>query len=813
MMKKRLDQLSDAELESLIARKGGAAPMQKMNSEPLQQQISTAGAFGRGALDTASLGFAPKIVGALGAPVVKALRPDLFGNQSYGEAYKELRDTTRNQQSLASEQHPTANFAGSLLGVAGLPFPASTIKGAAKLGAAYGGAQAIGSNDSGEVGQFTADDALGGLAGAGIGGLFGGAAQGLLNKLLPKRAPANPDALERLNISQESGVPITKGEATGNPAELLKEEAAIKGRLGANNHQSMKELKELQNQRFKEYASNTRSKLGGGQAYSSKGAATSDVVNQIQKQALNDRAEYSKLYQEAKKNVAKVSTEDLKQFPKLASDDLESAALTIDNAPKTYGELRALNRILEKPELHLNDLEAWKQGLNRSLRDVQRGGQEEFALKQLSQKFDGYLDGIIEKALVEGDTKALGQFKEARKLAAAWHSNYGAKDPSEFGKKFIEDIVDNARFSREPYSDEMLVNKIFGASELGFKPESAAIVQELKRQGGDQAFSKIKLEAANKLVAPLFAETPNVTTYRNNLKRFMENNSSLAEALFDKTELQDLSKLSTLGDAIFSRPKSLINPSGTAEVILDHLGKKSFVGNMISNLANKRIPLEQEAIKKAVVAGEKMPRQMSAAQKAAVLGTQGSIIGGLAESNKAFDSLSDAQLEQLIASKKEKATTVPTEIEKPKNDLLNKIAYVESGNNPNARSNTSSASGLLQFTDGTWRDAVKRYGQETGISLRDKNDPKAQRVMAQLMLRDNGQELQTFLGRKPNDTELYLTHFLGLGGAKKLLRSRGSEQPAARLLPAAAKANRSIFFQGRRPRTVDEVYQVISQKI
>lgn len=149
-----------------------------------------------------------------------------------------------------------------------------------------------------------------------------------------------------------------------------------------------------------------------------------------------------------------------------------------------------------------------------------------------------------------------------------------------------------------------------------------------------------------------------------------------------------------------------------------------------------------------------------------------------------------------------------------KDKLLDKIAYAESNNRANPpRNPNSSAKGMYQFTKGTWESAVNKYGPQTGITIADWNDPKAQRVMAKIMLDEAEPIIAELLGRKPNETELYATHFLGLGDAKKLLRSRGSNQPAARLLPAAAKANRSIFFKGRRPRSVDEVYQVISQKI
>lgn len=144
--------------------------------------------------------------------------------------------------------------------------------------------------------------------------------------------------------------------------------------------------------------------------------------------------------------------------------------------------------------------------------------------------------------------------------------------------------------------------------------------------------------------------------------------------------------------------------------------------------------------------------------------------------------------------------------------FYDRLAQAESGGNPNAKAKTSSASGLFQFTDGTWNAMVKKYGKQTGITGKMKNDPEAQRVMVELLTKENAQALSKALGREPNDGELYLAHFAGAGGAKKLLTAP-QNAPAARVLPSAARANKTIFFDGKKPRTVAEVRQVLAAKI
>lgn len=145
-------------------------------------------------------------------------------------------------------------------------------------------------------------------------------------------------------------------------------------------------------------------------------------------------------------------------------------------------------------------------------------------------------------------------------------------------------------------------------------------------------------------------------------------------------------------------------------------------------------------------------------------------------------------------------------------ELLKKIEHAESGSNPNARSKTSSANGVLQFTNGTWKEGVKKYGEEEGVHLRDKNKPEAQRKIARRMLSDNSKELEKHLGRKPKPGEIYATHFLGLGGTKKLLKS-DKREIASHIFPKEANANRGIFYERGRPITVAELTHKLNSKI
>jgi len=170
-------------------------------------------------------------------------------------------------------------------------------------------------------------------------------------------------------------------------------------------------------------------------------------------------------------------------------------------------------------------------------------------------------------------------------------------------------------------------------------------------------------------------------------------------------------------------------------------------------------------------------------------------------------------------------------------DYLMGQAKVESGLNAAARAGTSSASGLYQFIESSWLAVVKKHGAEHGLGwaadaigpgnrvadastrqaiLALRNDPAAASMMAAEHASDNKDAIEGTLGRSATGTDLYMAHFLGLGGATKFLSAMKSNPgaSAAALFPAAARANRGVFYDGAgNARSVSDVYQRFASKL
>jgi hypothetical protein len=168
-------------------------------------------------------------------------------------------------------------------------------------------------------------------------------------------------------------------------------------------------------------------------------------------------------------------------------------------------------------------------------------------------------------------------------------------------------------------------------------------------------------------------------------------------------------------------------------------------------------------------------------------------------------------------------------------------AKIESSLNPNAKAPTSSASGLYQFVDQSWLGVINQHGAQYGLGwaasaisqgpggryyvadpqlkqqiLDLRNHPETASVMAAEHAADNKNYLESRLGRPAQPVDLYLAHFLGVGGAAKFLASHDQNPggTAASLFPAAARANRSIFYdRSGNARSFAEIRQNFANKL
>lgn len=143
-------------------------------------------------------------------------------------------------------------------------------------------------------------------------------------------------------------------------------------------------------------------------------------------------------------------------------------------------------------------------------------------------------------------------------------------------------------------------------------------------------------------------------------------------------------------------------------------------------------------------------------------------------------------------------------------NYLATVAQLESGGNPRAAAETSTARGLYQFLEGTVGDINKRYG--TSYTLEDRFNPKKATEMMQLFTSGNKQRLTKLLGRAPSNEELYMAHMLGADGANKFLRADRSANVSSAVGSEAFEKNKKFFTTGGREKTVQETIDTYLRK-
>lgn len=143
------------------------------------------------------------------------------------------------------------------------------------------------------------------------------------------------------------------------------------------------------------------------------------------------------------------------------------------------------------------------------------------------------------------------------------------------------------------------------------------------------------------------------------------------------------------------------------------------------------------------------------------------------------------------------------------------FANIESSFDPNAKAPTSSAEGLFQFIDKTWKAKVRKYGAQYGITMQTpRTDPRASAIMGALYIKENAQILQRATGHAPTMAELYMAHFLGPTGAARMLTAPEDTTVDKVVSASALRANRSLMFgRGGRPLTVAAFVQEMQAKI
>lgn len=152
--------------------------------------------------------------------------------------------------------------------------------------------------------------------------------------------------------------------------------------------------------------------------------------------------------------------------------------------------------------------------------------------------------------------------------------------------------------------------------------------------------------------------------------------------------------------------------------------------------------------------------------------------------------------QEVIDNSKDIITRYAKQFDVPVNVAL-KIAEKESSFDNMAKAATSTAKGLFQFIDSTWRSMVNKHGKKLNVGINDIFDTAGNTKMGVMLIKENMDMFQRAFGREPNGKELYAMHFAGPTVGMNLIRAaiQSPQTPVEDIFPPKwILANKSILF-------------------
>ena len=146
--------------------------------------------------------------------------------------------------------------------------------------------------------------------------------------------------------------------------------------------------------------------------------------------------------------------------------------------------------------------------------------------------------------------------------------------------------------------------------------------------------------------------------------------------------------------------------------------------------------------------------------------------------------------------------------------VLATVAALESSFRSTVKSDDSSAAGLFQFTDRTWRVTLAQYGHLYNLNKNtSKYDPYANALMGAEYLKENSRILTKRLHREPVLAEIYMAHLIAPRRVVQLDHQANGAYVSL-LYPRLAVYNRALFYKrDGNSRTVYEFKHYIGRKV
>jgi hypothetical protein len=402
-------------------------------------------------------------------------------------------------------------------------------------------------------------------------GLDPNAMGGDLNRIFAEEAAeatGSVGAAQRIR-GREFGIPLTRGQATGDFNQLAREEATRHGAFGEKAGGIVRGFDEGQQTALQIARARIQSGIGGGETRIARPAQAGDTVQGgLASRATAQGRIVDDAYEAAAGSTARLSADGIRGlWRRLAAsvsergiDPILHPATTkaLHNFRRLESSTRGPSRTGRITAVSLKRLETERRKLG-FLIDAASNKADRAALYKVKGEFDSWLDDAVDNALFAGDAGALDLLKAARAERTKFGRLFEARNSRDDVGKVIKRIIGEER------SPEEVVNFIFGRGRLGGRDNSARIIGRLKEIFGEgsEEFQALREAGWLKLSKEIGADTFSPAKFRNNLNHALDDARTLIDELYTPEEVAMFGRFR---DEVMRTvtPEGVRNPSKTA---------------------------------------------------------------------------------------------------------------------------------------------------------------------------------------------------------------------------------------------------------
>lgn len=406
-------------------------------------------------------------------------------------------------------------------------------------------------------------------------------------------------AKEAKNVTASASIadvnfPLTRGQATGDIAQLAEEEAMRNAARGSFAQKILARFDERQKAEVLKDIESKQKAFSVGQITTAPEEVGGKLYELIRNKQLEMKGQYKTAYESVDPTALRVLTEAVDPLESRVASVLKDRVVDPKLTPASRNAIAEIKSIIPKTgkanvtDLSLKSIETTRKKLNELYKaganDTDKGN-----VSAIIKEFDNWLDDSISDGLIRGDIDQLSKLKEARSLFSKYKETFPTKDVSKLADadaaKVIRTIVEKDLQPSE------VMNLLYGKSAIGESQSAVRTVQRLKKMFGSEsnefkqfqesAFVRLTRDSqGNMLPASKIVKTID--------ELFMGKGSALTRELFDATQINTIRKMrSDLNKLVV--PIEAQNPSRSgyegARAVISVLNKLGFTG-AAGNLAS-----------------------------------------------------------------------------------------------------------------------------------------------------------------------------------------------------------------------------------